>query len=131
MSTSSLRRIRSSRTNGARLRGPKSIAGKQRSFLNALRHGPLAKQAVLFNEASANFDLMIAQHIQRFGLADGVGLGMIEEMDAAFSTLAASPKWPSYASMRPASTVCISAICISAPFATRAAVLQSTLEPEP
>ena len=84
MSRSSLARIRASRSNGARSRGPKTVAGKQRSSRNALRHGLLAKQVVLSNEAAANFDFVISQHIQRFGPADGVELGMIEEMAAAF-----------------------------------------------
>src|SRR5450759_902359 len=84
MTTSSLRRIRSSRANGARSRGPQTIAGKQRSSRNALRHGLLAKQVVLSNEASGYFDCVIAQHIRKFGPADGVELGMIEEMAAAF-----------------------------------------------
>ena len=84
MIRSSLSRIRSSRSNGARSRGPKTIAGKQRSSRNALRHGLLAKQVVLANEATANFDWMIDEHIRRFGPADGVELGMIEEMAAAF-----------------------------------------------
>ena len=111
MLRSSLSRIRASRANGARSRGPKTIAGKQRSSRNALRHGLLAKQVVLSNEASGYFDCVIAQHIRRFGPADGVELGMIEEMAAAFwrlrrawaietslmdqgvvSTLAASPQ---------------------------------------
>jgi hypothetical protein len=84
MKRSSLRRILSSRANGARSRGPKTIAGKQRSSLNALRHGLLAKQVVLSSEATGNFDCLIDQHVRRFGPADGVELGMIEEMAAAF-----------------------------------------------
>ncbi len=89
MLRSSLSRIRSSRANGARSRGPQTSAGKQRSSLNALRHGLLAKQVVLSNGASANFHWMIAQHIRRFGPADGVELGMIEEMAARSGAFAA------------------------------------------
>jgi hypothetical protein len=84
MFRSSLARIRASRANGARSRGPKTIAGKQSSSRNALRHGLLAKQVVLANEAAPNFDIVVAQHIRRFGPADGVELGMIEEMASAF-----------------------------------------------
>jgi hypothetical protein len=65
----------------------KTIAGKQRSSRNALRHGLLAKQVILSNEAAANFNLLIAQHIRRFGPASGVEFGMIEEMAAAFRRL--------------------------------------------
>ena len=65
--------------------------------MNALRHGLLAKQVVLSNEATANFDELVAQHIHKFGPADGVELAMIEEMAAAYWRLrrawAIETKW--------------------------------------
>jgi hypothetical protein len=81
---SSLRRILSSRANGARSRGPVSPEGKKTSSLNALRHGLLSKCIVLANESRENFDALLAQHIQRFGPLDDVELGIVEEMVAAF-----------------------------------------------
>ena len=81
---SSLKRVLSSRANGARSRGPTSPAGKQASSANATRHGLLAKCVVLANESREGFDALLAQHIERFGPLDGVELGVIEEMVAAF-----------------------------------------------
>jgi hypothetical protein len=79
----SLRRINSSRANGARSRGPITPEGKERSSANALRHGLLAKCIVLENESSECFDELVTQHQERFAPADGVEFAMIEEMVAA------------------------------------------------
>jgi hypothetical protein len=81
---SSLKRILSSRANGARSRGPTSPAGKQASSANAIRHGLLAKCVVLSNECRENFDALLDQHIERFSPIDDVELGVVEEMAAAF-----------------------------------------------
>jgi hypothetical protein len=70
---SSLRRIVSSRANGARSRGPLTAAGKDCSSTNALRHGLLAQCIVLENESDQAFHLLVAQHTDRFGPLDGVG----------------------------------------------------------
>jgi len=80
---SSLRRILSSRANGARSRGPKTLEGKQRSSRNAIRHGLLAKCVLLGNESRECFESLLAQHLDRYGPVDGVELGFIEEMVAA------------------------------------------------
>jgi len=79
----SLRRIDSSRANGARSRGPITPEGKERSSANALRHGLLAKCVVLENESSECFDELVTQHKERFAPADGVEFAMVEEMVAA------------------------------------------------
>ena len=79
----SLRRIDSSRANGARSRGPITPEGKERASTNALRHGLLAKCLVLENESNECFDDLVTQHIRRFAPADGVEFAMIEEMVAA------------------------------------------------
>lgn len=79
----SLRRINSSRANGACSRGPITPEGKERSSANALRHGLLAKCVVLENESSECFDELVTQHQERFAPADGVEFAMIEEMVAA------------------------------------------------
>ena len=49
-----------------------------------MRHGLLAKCAVLSNESQRNFRSLLAQHLARFAPADGVELGLIEEMVAAY-----------------------------------------------
>ena len=80
---SSLRRINSSRANGARSQGPVTPEGKDRASANALRHGLLAECVVLENESNECFDDLVTQHIQRFAPADGVEFAMVEEMAAA------------------------------------------------
>ena len=80
---SSLRRILASRANGARSRGPKTPLGKLRSSQNALRHALLSKCLVLSNESREGFQAFLREHLERFCPADGVELGLIEEMVAA------------------------------------------------
>jgi len=81
---SSLRRIASSRANGARSRGPVTTDGKDRSSANAMRHGLLARCVVLPNESGQSFDDLVTQHTDRFGPLDGVEFGMVEEMAASY-----------------------------------------------
>jgi hypothetical protein len=80
---SSLRQVLSARANGVRSRGPVTAEGKARSSRNATRHGLLAKCVVLSNESPVGFHQMHDQFIDRFGPADGVEDGLIEEMVAA------------------------------------------------
>lgn len=56
------RRAAANRTNAQLSTGPRTQAGKQRSSLNALRHGLTARTAVLPTEDPAAF----ARHIQQF-----------------------------------------------------------------
>ena len=81
---SSLERANAARTNGSRSRGPVTAAGKTRSSQNSTRHGLLAKCVVLKNESRKGFDSLLAQFVARLGPADGVELGLIEEMLSAF-----------------------------------------------
>ncbi|MCE5307115.1 MAG: hypothetical protein LLG20_05695 [Acidobacteriales bacterium] len=81
---SSLRRILSSRANGARSRGPVTPEGKARSSRNSIRHGLLAKCVVLSNESPAGFQELHDQFVNRFGPADGVEEGLLEEMVSAY-----------------------------------------------
>ncbi|HLK49230.1 MAG TPA: hypothetical protein VKT49_13905 [Bryobacteraceae bacterium] len=81
---SSLRRILSSRANGALSRGPLTPEGKRRSSQNAIHHGLLSDCVVLPGESLDTFAEVLAQHVDRFAPADGVELGMIEEMAAAY-----------------------------------------------
>jgi hypothetical protein len=81
---SSLRRVQSSKANGALSKGPATPAGKRRSSLNALRHGLCAKCIVLDHESRENFLILLQQHTDRFQPANEVEVGMIEEMCAAY-----------------------------------------------
>jgi hypothetical protein len=81
---SSLRRVQSSKANGARSKGPSTPAGKERSSLNALRHGLCAKCIVLDHESRENFLILLQQHVDRFQPANEVESGMIEEMCASY-----------------------------------------------
>src|SRR5580692_12045384 len=81
---SSLRRVQSSKANGALSKGPSTPAGKERSSLNALRHGLCANCIVLDHESRENFLILLQQHIDRLQPADEVEFGMIEEMCAAY-----------------------------------------------
>jgi hypothetical protein len=81
---SSLRRVQSSKANGALSKGPSTPAGKQRSSLNALRHGLCANCIVLDHESRENFLILLQQHVDRFQPANEVESGMIEEMCAAY-----------------------------------------------
>ena len=80
---STLRRIIASRANGALSRGPSTPLAKQHSAQNARRHGLLARCTVLDDESREAFDALMEQHIERFQPADGIELGMVEEMVAA------------------------------------------------
>jgi hypothetical protein len=81
---SSLRRVQSSKSNGALSKGPSTPAGKQRSSLNALRHGLCANCIVPDHESRENFLILQQHHIDRFQPANEVEFGMIEEMCAAY-----------------------------------------------
>ena len=81
---SSLRRILSSRANGALSRGPRTPEGRLRSSQNAVQHGLLSDCVVLPGESLDAFAELLAQHLERFDPADGVEFGMIEEMAAAY-----------------------------------------------
>jgi hypothetical protein len=81
---SSIRRVRASRANGARSRGPVTPEGKERSARNALRHGILSQTVVLEEESSEAFRAALAAYVDRFHPADDVDLAFIEEMATAF-----------------------------------------------
>ena len=80
---SSTRRIDASRANGARSRGPVTESGKQISSQNACRHGLLARCVVVEGESHEGFEETLTEHLERFQPADGVELGIVEEMVAA------------------------------------------------
>jgi hypothetical protein len=80
---SSLKRILSSRANGARSKGPLTAEGKRRSSQNAVTHGLLASQIVMRDESSEGFETVLEEHIRRLQPADGVEVGLVEEMVAS------------------------------------------------
>jgi hypothetical protein len=63
---SSLRRLLSSRANGAKSRGPKTPEGKRVSSMNALQHGLAGKTLVLRSESQAGFDDLHQACIEHF-----------------------------------------------------------------
>jgi hypothetical protein len=81
---SSERRIRASRANGARSRGPVTAEGKKRSSYNAIRHGLLADCIVLPGESVDDFHALVGQFVGRFQPLDDFEFNMIEEMAAHY-----------------------------------------------
>jgi hypothetical protein len=84
MKVSSIRRIISSRTNGALSTGPVTEEGKQRSSQNAMRHGLLSRSVVLQNESQDAFREQLEQYVQSFDPQIPVEMDMIEEMTSAY-----------------------------------------------
>jgi len=80
---SSLRRIQSSKANGALSKGPSTPAGKLRSSLNAIRHGLCAKSTIVEDESGEGFPILLQHHLDRFRPAGEVEFAMIEEVSAA------------------------------------------------
>jgi hypothetical protein len=81
---SSQRRKLSSQANGALSRGPTTPEGKLRSSQNAVSHGLLSDCVVLPGESLEGFEILLTQHLERFGPIDGVEQAMIEEMAASY-----------------------------------------------
>ena len=81
---SSLRKIESSRANGARSHGPVTDAGKKISSQNACRHGLLAQIVVAANESRPGLKETLTDHLLRFRPSDAVEYGVVEEMTAAY-----------------------------------------------
>jgi hypothetical protein len=84
LTMSSLRRIKASRANGARSKGPVTPEGKQRSALNARRHCLLSRIVVIDGEKEENFQELLTQHVDRLQPADGVEYALVEEMASAY-----------------------------------------------
>ncbi len=80
---SSLRRILASRANGARSAGPVTAQGKRKSSQNAVSHGLLARHIVMRDESPEGFQSVLDDHLCRLQPADGVEVGLVEEMVAA------------------------------------------------
>jgi len=74
------KRAAASRANGAKSRGPRTSAGRQRSSLNAIRHGYLSKCVVLDSENKDGFKAHHEHYIKTFNPTDGVEDDLVEEM---------------------------------------------------
>src|SRR5579871_1526556 len=62
MSTASPARMQAARINGARSRGPKTQAGKQRSAGNRCTHGFYSQRLILKSESQEEFDRLLASY---------------------------------------------------------------------
>jgi hypothetical protein len=81
---SSIRKIESSRANGARSHGPATESGKYVSSQNARRHALLARIVLLKDEDPEGFEEVMSDHLARFQPTDGIEFGLVEEMVAAW-----------------------------------------------
>jgi hypothetical protein len=81
---SSLRRVQSSRANGALSKGPppQRESGVLRKTRSVTACAP--KCIVLDHESRENFQILLQQHVDRFQPANEVEFNMIEEMCAAY-----------------------------------------------
>lgn len=80
---SKLTKAESARINGAKSKGPKTPEGKQRSRLNAIRHGLAAQTVCLSSETRPHFELMVEAYTERFQPADDVEEDLVEQMYAS------------------------------------------------
>ena len=78
------RRIKASRANGAKSKGPRTAEGKVRSQTHAIRHGLLAGAVVVEGEDSGNFKALLADCEAEFAPVDDIELGMVQEMAVAY-----------------------------------------------
>ncbi|MFN3327047.1 MAG: hypothetical protein ACK5AZ_26435 [Bryobacteraceae bacterium] len=81
--TPKLTRAEAARINGAKSRGPKTPEGKQRSSLNALRHGLTAKAICLWNEDREKFQLILDAYVADLKPETDVEMDLDEEMVGA------------------------------------------------
>jgi len=72
-----------SRANGAKSRGPKTEAGRQRSSQNAITHGLCSGLVVLTNESKEGYQNHRAAYIDRFQPADPVEVDLVDQMVSA------------------------------------------------
>ncbi len=73
----------SARINGAKSRGPKTEAGRQRSSQNALKHGLTAQTLVLPTEDPDEFQHLLTSYLDQFQPNGPAELHLVHEMVAA------------------------------------------------
>ena len=76
-------KILASRLNGSKSRGPITAQGKQKSSLNALKHGLTAKTLVLSNEDHALFEKLQPNYIDSIQPTSALELEIIQRMVTA------------------------------------------------
>jgi len=80
---SSQKQIDSARANGAKSHGPRTEEGRQKSSLNALKHGLYSASVVLPTESREQYDQMLDAYIRQLQPEGPVELDLVEEMAAA------------------------------------------------
>jgi hypothetical protein len=76
-------KAQAARANGAKSRGPKTPAGKQRSSQNALKHGLTARTLVLDNESGENFDQLSQEYLDQFQPVGRLETDLVQQMVSA------------------------------------------------
>ena len=76
---STLTKAEASRINGAKSRGPVTPEGKQRSSMNAVKHGLLAKSICLNIEKPEVFEELVAAFSTRLQPADEIEMRLVEQ----------------------------------------------------
>lgn len=82
--TSKNHRAAASRANGARSKGPVSLAGRQKSSGNAIRHGILSRQLIVPGEDAAEYQALLSQLKQEFRPGGILEAMLVERIAVAF-----------------------------------------------
>lgn len=77
------RKAEIARINGSKSRGPRTLAGKQRSVRNATSHGIYSSQLILPGESQSEYDALHADLLHRFQPGTSAQHQLVEEMTRA------------------------------------------------
>ena len=80
---SSQTKSESARINGAKSRGPKTEAGRQRSSQNSLKHGLTAQALVLPTEDPEEFQQLLSSYLDQFQPRTPAEVHLVDEMVAS------------------------------------------------
>ena len=81
---SSQKQIEANRRNALKSTGPKSGEGKEKSRMNALRHGLTAGQAVLPHENEDDYEKLREGMLESYAPSDAAELAIVEELVNAY-----------------------------------------------